>query len=51
MLNLCLNIIESILLTWFVSSLLDIKQKKYLYQFLLIVTNSLLIEISLMILS
>ena len=46
MLNLCLNIIESILLTWFVSSLLDIKQKKYLYQFLLIVTNSLLIEIS-----
>ena len=41
-----INVIESILLSWFISSLVDIKCKKWLYRFLLAVVNLSIITLS-----
>lgn len=41
-----INVIESILLSWFISSLVDIKCKKWLYRFLLAAVNLSIITLS-----
>lgn len=41
-----INIIESILLTWFISSLLIVRKRKLLYQFIVILVNFSIITIS-----